>query len=250
MSLRNYLDKLNKYFWFSREELLHFTLAILCLAFIYSWTNWGVQRFDAIIGLKNYLIAIIFIAITVFVHHAGQRMMALSLGFRAEHRIWWYGVLIGLILVALTGGKIKLLAATGFIVYLLPVHRLGAFRYGPNITTIAKIALAGPIANFFFSALVKSFEWAGLLSPAISNRLFVLNIAFAAWNLLPIPPLDGAKVFYYSRLTYVFVFGSITSYVFMVYFLSIYSYIIALLIGCIIWLLYYIFFEKEFAKVK
>jgi Zn-dependent protease len=177
-------------------------------------------------------------------------MTALSLGFRAEHRIWWYGILIGLIAVALTNGKLTFLAATGFIVYLLPVHRLGAFRYGPNITTIAKIALAGPLANIIFSALIKSIEWAGLLSPSISNKLFVLNISFAAWNLLPIPPLDGAKVFYNSRLTYVFVFGSIASYVFLVYFLNIYSYIIALLAGCIIWLLYYIFFEKEFVKVK
>jgi len=246
--MRNYLDKLNRYFWFSREELLHFSLATLCLAFIYSWTDWGVQRFDVAVGLKNYITAVIFIAITLFVHHAGQRMTALSLGFRAEHRIWWYGILIGLIAVALTNGKVTFLAATGFIVYLLPMHRLGAFRYGPNITTIAKIALAGPLTSIFFSALIKSIEWAGLLSPTISNKLFTLNIAFAAWNLLPIPPLDGAKIFYNSRLTYVFIFGSIASYVFMVYFLNIYSYIIALLIGCIVWLLYYIFFEKEWVK--
>ncbi len=248
MSVRNYIDKLNRYFWFSREELLHFCLATLCLAFIYSWTDWGAQTFDAGLGLKNYATAIILTGITLFVHHAGQRMMSIALGFRTEHRIWWYGILIGLIAVALTDGKVKFLAATGFIVYLLPAHRLGAFRYGPNITTISKIALAGPIMNFLFSAIIKSFEWAGILSATISNKLFILNIAFAAWNLLPIPPLDGAKVFYNSRLTYVFLFGTIVSYVFMVYFLSIYSYIIALLTGCIIWLLYYIFFESEWVK--
>ncbi len=248
MSLRNYLDKLNRYFWFSREELLHFVITVAALALIYSWTEWGTDRFELAIGLKNFLSAMILIGITVFVHHAGQRMMALSLGFRAEHRIWWYGIIIGLILVILTRGKIQFLAATTFLAYLLPAHRLGAFRYGPNLTTIAKIALAGPLSNIFFSALVKSFEWAGILSPALGQRLFVLNIAFAAWNLLPIPPLDGAKVFYYSRLTYVFLFGTIASYVLMVYFLSIYSYIIALLIGSIVWLLFYIYFEREWVK--
>ncbi len=248
MSLRNYLDKLKRYFWFSREEWLHFWIAALCLAFIYAWNDWGVQAFNAAVGLKNYAIAIILIAITLFVHHAGQRMMALSLGFRAEHRIWWYGILIGLMIVALTGGKIEFLAATGFIVYLLPVHRLGAFRYGPNITTIAKIALAGPLANIFFSAVIKSLEWAGILGPALSGKLFVLNITFAAWNLLPIPPLDGSKILFNSRLTYVFLFGSIASYAFMVYFLSVYSYIIALLIGGLTWLLYYIFFESKWVK--
>ncbi len=228
--------------------MLHFCLTTLCLAFIYSWSDWGAQAFSASVGLGNYISAVILIAITLFVHHAGQRMMALSLGFRAEHRIWWYGVLIGLMVVALTNGKIKFLAATGFIIYLLPVHRLGAFRYGPNITTMSKIALAGPIANFIFSAFIKSFEWAGILSAPISNKIFFLNITFAMWNLLPIPPLDGVKVFYNSRLTYAFLFGSIVSYVFMVYFLNFYSYIVALLIGCIVWLLYYIFIEKQLGK--
>ncbi len=246
MSLRNYLDKLKRYFWFSKEEILNFIIVVVVLSIIYSWTDWGIEKFNLATGFKNLLTAVVLIAITVFVHHAGQRMMALALGFRAEQKLWWHGLIIGLVLVMITGGKIKFLAATGMLVYLLPVHRLGAFRYGPNLTTIAKISLAGPVLNIFFSALVKSFEWAGLLSPYIGQRLFVLNLAFAAWNLLPIPPLDGSKVFFYSRLTYMFLFGSIASYVMLIYFLNIYSYIIALLIGAIVWLLFYIFFESKF----
>jgi Zn-dependent protease len=250
MSLRNYIDKLNRYFWFSREELIHFAITIVCLAFIYSFSEWGTTTFDPATGIKNWLTAIIYIGITVFVHHSGQRMMALALGFRAEHRIWWYGIVFGLLLVLLTNGRVKFLAATAMLVHLLPIHRLGAFRYGPNITTIAKIAMAGPILNILFSALIKSMEWMGLLNPVVSNKLFILNIAFAAYNLLPIPPLDGAHVMYYSRLTYAFMFGSIASYALMVYFLQVYSYIFALLFGGLVWILYYIFFEKEWLKGK
>ncbi len=245
MSLRNYIDKLKRYFGFSREEWLNFFIVVICFSIIYSWTDWGVQRFEPVTGFKNLLIAIVFVGITVFVHHAGQRMMALLLGFRAEQRLWWHGLIIGLILVMLTNGKIKFLAATGMLVYLLPAHRIGAFRYGPNLTTVAKIALGGPVLNILFSALVKSFEWAGILSPEIGTKLFVLNISFAAWNLLPIPPLDGSKVFFYSRLTYAFMFGSIASYVLMVYFLNYYSYIIALLFGGLTWLIFYVFFESK-----
>ena len=238
MSLRNYLDKLNRYFWFSQEEWISFGLAVIILSIIYIWPTGNV------LYLEDIPLGIIFIAITLFVHHAGQRMMALSLGFRAEQRLWWYGPLIGLVLVLISGGKLKFLAATSTIIHLLPIHRLGAFRYGPNLATIAKVVLAGPILNILFSAVIKSFEWAGLLSPEIGHQLFVLNLAFAAWNLVPIPPLDGSKVFFYSRLTYAFLFGSIGSYAFMVYFLHIYSYIIALLIGCLTWLLYYILIES------
>ncbi len=248
MSLRNYLDKLNRYFWFSKEELLNFIIVVIGLSIIYSWTGWGAQTFSATAGFSNLTKAIILVGITVFVHHTGQRMTALSLGFKAENRIWWYGIIAGLLLVMISNGKIVFLAATGTTIYLLPAHRLGAFRYGPNITSISKICLAGPLLNIFFSALVKSIEWAGMISPTLGNQLFTLNIAYAAWNLLPIPPLDGAKVYYNSRLTYVFLFGTITAYVLMVYFLSIYSYIIALLIGAIVWLLYYIIFESKTMK--
>ncbi len=240
MSFRNYVDKLNRYFWFSKEEWLSFIIAVVVLSIIYIWPSQG-----TLIYLNQVPIAIIFITLTLFVHHAGQRMMALSVGMKAEHRLWWYGPLIGLILVMVSGGRIKFLAATATIAYALPAHRLGAFRYGPGLTTISKICLAGPVLNIFFSALVKSLEWAGVLSPSIGNALFNLNIFFAMWNLLPIPPLDGSKVFYYSRLVYAFLFGTIVSYVLMVFFLNYYSYISALIFGCVVWLLYYIFVEKE-----
>jgi Zn-dependent protease len=246
MSFRNFVDKLKRYFAFSKEEWTAFCISVLSLAFIYNWDKWGIRGFDLAYGLKNYLIAIVFIAITVFVHHAGQRILALQLGLRAEQRLWWYGFLIGLILVIVSNGNIKFLAATSTIAYMLPAHRLGAFRYGPNVGTIAKIVLAGPLLNIFFSALIKTMEWAGMLSPSVSEPLFVLNLVYAGWNLLPIPPLDGSKIFYYSRLTYAFLFGSIVSYVIMVYVFNIYSYIWALFFGCIFWLAFYTFFEKEY----
>src|SRR5574341_265125 len=245
MSFRNYLDKLKRYFWFSREEWLSFWIVVASLAFIYSWDQWGTNGFNLATGLKNFGIAIIFLTITVFVHHAGQRMMALGVGLRAEQKIWWYGFLIGLILTIISDGKIKFLAATSTIAYMLPAHRLGAFRYGPGTTTLSKIVLAGPLLNIFFSAIIKSMEWAGMLNPYIAEKLFVLNITFAAWNLVPIPPLDGSKVLFYSRLVYAFLFGSVASYVILVYMFAIYSYIYALLIGGVVWLLFYIFFEKE-----
>jgi len=248
MSLRNYIDKLKRYFWFSKEEWLSFGIAVLALSFIYSWNQWGTNGFNLATGLKNYLIAAILVGITVFIHHSGQRMMALSVGMRAEQKLWWYGFLAGLILVIITNGKIKFLAATSTLAFMLPAHRLGAFRYGPGVTTISKTVLAGPLANIFFSALVKSLEWAGILSPALGQELFTLNLIFAGWNLLPIPPLDGSKVFFYSRLVYAFLFGSIVSYVIMVYVFNYYSYIVALLFGGLVWLLYYIFVEKEVRK--
>ena len=245
MSLKNYLDKVKRYFWFSKIELRSFVIVVALLAVIASWTEWGFGRFDLNIGLKNWLYAVLLVGITVFVHHASQRLMALSLGFYAEQKLWWHGLIISLILVLLTNGYVKFLAATSTIIHLLPMHRLGAFRYGPNISSIMKVSLAGPVGNIFFSAFVKSLEWVNLLPHDFAERLFVMNLWFAAWNLLPIPPLDGSKLLYYSRLTYMFMAASLISYAIMVYWLGVYSYIYAGLIGIGTWLAWYVFFEKE-----
>ncbi|MBH2006627.1 MAG: site-2 protease family protein [Myxococcaceae bacterium] len=57
------------------------------------------------------------------------------------------------------------------------------------------VALAGPLSNLLFASLcllgVKygGYEWAGLFQPFI-----LLNISLFVFNLIPVPPLDGAKV--------------------------------------------------------
>jgi Zn-dependent protease len=242
--MRNYKSKLKQHFKFSREERLSFIVTVIVLTLIYTWDKWGVDKFDANVGLQNFLFALIIMAITVFIHHSGQRMAALYLGFRAEQKLWWYGPLIGLMLVILSYGKLKFLAATGTMMYLLPAHRIGAFRYGPNMTTIAKIAAAGPFANIAFGVLVKIIEWIGILPATISQPIFDLNILYAAWNLLPIPPLDGSKVIYYSRMTYAFMFGAVGSYMLLAHLLNFYSISVALLMGVLFWIVYYIKFEK------
>jgi len=246
MSLRNYIDKLNRYFWFSKEEQLHFLIVVGIFALIASWNDWGETTFDAARGLWNLLLGIIFMALTVFVHHAGQRLMALFVNFRAEQRIWWHGLLISLILTILSGGTIQIFAGTGTLAYLLPAHRLGALRYGTNLSTISKIMLAGPLANILFAGLAKSLEWLGILG-SIGNELFVINLWFAGINLLPIPPLDGAKVFFASRLTYLFIASTILGYLGLIAFLNIYSYLFALLIGITCWFIYYLTFEREWS---
>lgn len=208
--MRNFVDKWKRYGWFSYVERSQFMLGVLALALIYSWDNWGGTQFDLVFGLKNFARAFILVAITLYVHHASQRVMALRNGLKAEQQLWWYGIIIGLMLAIVSNGGIKLLAVSSTLAFILPVHRLGAFRYGPNMSVIAKICLAGPLGNVLLAsvvALVDMFAASPLL-----RELFVLNLVFAWWNMLPIPPLDGAKVLFWSRSVYVLLFAGLSAY--------------------------------------
>ena len=66
---------------------------------------------------------------------------------------------------------------------------------------MAYISVAGPVSNILFAFLV-GLIWVPVstvvVSPLVAglvNELILLNIVLAVFNMLPIPPLDGSKVF-------------------------------------------------------
>ncbi len=243
--LENFLDKIKRYFWFSRTELNGFLLTVIVFAFIYSFNKWGVAEFSAGIGLKNFFIGILLCGFSLFIHHAGQRLMALKLGMKAEQKIWWPGLILGLVLAFLSKGRIEMYAASAVFITLLPKHRLGGYRYRESVSTLAKTALAGPVLNIILATTAVLLNWFGVLPQTISQPIFLFNLYFAAWNLLPIPPLDGSRIIYYSRLVYVFLVSSLIAYIVLISLFNVYSYIWAIIIGIICWFLFLYFFEMK-----
>ncbi|HDD70677.1 MAG TPA: hypothetical protein ENF94_00790 [Candidatus Woesearchaeota archaeon] len=243
--LENYWDKVKRYFWFSKAELNGFVLTALVFAFIYSFDKWGVVEFDFLVGLRNFFLAVLLCGSALFVHHAGQRLMAIKIGMKAEHKVWWPGLVVALIMVLLSGGKVGIYAASAVFISLLPQHRLGGFRYEVNVGSLAKVAIAGPLFNVFLATGVVLLKWFGVLPAFISDPVFTFNVYFVAWNLLPIPPLDGSRVIFHSRLIYIFFVSSILAYILLIFLFEWYSYITALIIGVVCWFLFYVFFERK-----
>ncbi|MBU4264899.1 site-2 protease family protein [Patescibacteria group bacterium] len=57
------------------------------------------------------------------------------------------------------------------------------------------IAMAGPASNILLAILVSIFKNFLPISYAITYVFIATNISLAIFNLLPIPPLDGSKIF-------------------------------------------------------
>ncbi len=211
---------IKKYFRFEASEIRAIIIGVVVLGFIISFDEWGIgKEVDLYYGLRNFFNAILIMLLAMLVHISAQRIAALSVGFRAEYRIWMYGIIIGVILAFFSGGKLWFLAAGGVIVHHMAGHRLGYFRYGLNYWPLGMIGISGPIANLalaiIFKILLINFPENILLEKAMA-----VNIWYALFSMLPIPPLDGSHMFFASRPFYVFVFGAMIGLSVCIYFLG------------------------------
>jgi len=110
---------------------------------------------------------------------------------------------------------------------------------------MAIIAFAGPIASIVFGTIFKNINLYILSNSfPLFDKIFIFNLVLAAAQMLPIPPLDGHYMFFASRSTYAFLAATIIIYTVLVLGLKVFSWIWALIIGAVIWLIYYIKFER------
>ena len=167
-----------------RRDLLVAWLA-LSAAFTLAMV-WG-QRLDPFIIGQFFIISLITAGIAFIVHEMAHKFTAMKYGYWAEFQMNSMMLVVAVAMAALAG-----------IVFAAP----GATMiYGNSISREenGKISLAGPVSNLIllipFAALIFVGQSAGSGILAIIGLVGVkVNAMIAAFNLLPVGPLDGAKI--------------------------------------------------------
>lgn len=239
------VDKIKRYYKFTPYELRGFVIAILVIAFVISFKEWGTTTFDFTAGIKNLFNAILIVALSILIHDMGQRIWGLAIGYRVEFRLWSFGLIIALVITFISNGSLWLIVPSGFLLHHLAGHRLGFFRYGINYFGQAMVALAGPLFTLMLVILLKILS---VFSPnPLIHKAIVFNVIYGVTSLLPIPPLDGSKIYFGSRMLYAFALPAIVvATILMIVNIPIFfSLVLSLLIGIILWLTYYISFERK-----
>ncbi|MEE9525267.1 MAG: hypothetical protein V3V78_01520 [Candidatus Woesearchaeota archaeon] len=231
-------ERAKTYLSFTKEEFLELAIAALLFGFVFAFRQWSVP---------NLFVSILIAGLSVLFHITAQKIAALHYGYKAEFKVWWVGLIIPLIFVFISNGTLWWLIIPGGLTFsLLAGLRLGKFRYGLNYEAMGVISLIGPVASIVLATIFKQIDiWFFASSSVIFHNIFIFNLAYAVCQLLPIPPLDGHYLFYASRLTYSFLFGTIFTYVILALVFTFYSWIFALLAGGLIWLIYYVGFERK-----
>lgn len=243
--LTDLIDKIKKYYKFTPSEIKGLIISILVIAFIISFKEWGVESFDFVEGIKNFFNAVLIVALSILVHDAGQRIWALAIGYRIEFKLWSFGLILALIAAFISNGNLWLIIPAGFMLHHLAGHRLGWFRYDINYFGQAMVALTGPLFSFMLIILLKIFSV--FSASVLVQKAIMFNVVYAITSLLPVPPLDGSKIYFGSRMAYAFILPAISiATILMVVNIPIFfALIISLLVGVILWIAYYITFERK-----
>lgn len=152
-------------------------------------------------GDLEYVIAGFIATATGFIlHEMGHKFIAIRHGYVAHFRLWMWGLLLTLFIVVFSMGVV-VFGAPG-AVYIAPA---AAAYYGYDATYRPRdpeqenmiISAAGPGINLAFAVGFLSLALiaqSGFLA-TIAGLGFALNVGLGSFNMIPIPPLDGSKIF-------------------------------------------------------
>ena len=178
-------------FKFTSKEIrdLIISFIVIALGFTILYSNGDYSHITLI-----FPVVMIGVGAGFIFHELGHKFVAMHYGYYAEYELWPTGLIIAL--ASSFFGFI--FAAPGAVVI---------YSNGMEEKTNGIISIAGPIVNIilgliFFLILGSLGNFVYTETGAIVYLICVLgtriNFFLAAFNLLPIPPLDGSKVMAWS----------------------------------------------------
>jgi len=188
---------------FSRTEIVQLGVAILALsvAFTLAYIRsdlFSFTRNPALFFAIIFPAALLAVATGVGLHEIMHKVVAERYGFWAEFRYNPRGLLFAIVLAAAIG-----------LIYGAPGATMisGAVTREQN----GRISAAGPASNLVICTVLFAAFWvvARTAPDMFGGLVFIyllqvaqINAVLAGFNLVPIMPLDGAKVFAWNKAAY------------------------------------------------
>jgi len=185
-------------FTFSLMEIRDLTISVLILGMIFSVALPSFQ-IEQSTPFMNFLIAIVIVGPALLFHELAHKLTAQKYGCRAIYVIWPMGIMLSVFLTLITAGNIIFAALGAVAISTSYTTRVGYKFVGLSSQELGKIAASGPFTNMVIAVIAYIFMW---INPQIFQAIVSINLIVALFNLVPFPPLDGAKIFSWRKLTW------------------------------------------------
>lgn len=194
----------------SRKELMNIAIAYAVLTgdLVLLFSGGSVLAGRAGVPVSITLTVVLIAAaaaLTGFVaHEMAHKIVAQRLGFWAEFRMSPIGLVVSIVTAYLG------------VLFAAPGATMVGGMSPANRRDWGETSVAGPLTNFSFAALfyIASIVAFSPFHAAVGSLLFLawINLLFAGFNMLPIGPLDGAKVLRWSTGVWAAVFLMVVAF--------------------------------------
>lgn len=191
---------------FNKIEVKELIIVTIILGFLFSFRLW-----DDGIGhvLFTWFRFFVVAMISLLIYVMAQKKLANKLGMESEYSIWSIrrlslssksknpfpiGIIIALVLIFISNGKL-IWAALGSTMLNLKRVRFGSKYNRIGESEAGKIALMGPLVSLLLAFIFKAIGW---------GEFVTVNSYLAVFNMLPFPGLEGCKLFFGSKILYIF----------------------------------------------
>lgn len=192
------------FFSFTKQEIRDILYSTAALGFIFSISDMGVGGALSNAGafIARAALITLIVAMSFIPHELMHKFTAMKYRAYAQYEMWTAGLLFALILAVAFG---FVFAAPGAVV----IYTRYRDNYGTHNIRLTKrqnglISSAGVIANLAIAGFFM------LVAPgnALARSIIHINAFLAMFNLLPIPPLDGSKVMWWSIPAWAILFAA------------------------------------------
>jgi len=232
------MDLYNKFkvgpYSFTLIEIRDLIISAMVLAFIFSVALEGFEFTTITSAIRNFFIALFIVGPTLIFHELAHKFTAQRYGCKAHYVMWPTGVLMSLLLTFLSGGTIIFAALGAVMISTYYPTRVGFRFIGLTSEEFGKISASGPATNI---ALAIIFALLKPLNPTIMSIAVNINLIVALFNLIPFPPLDGAKIFGWSKIVWS---GMLSSALILLFLPPVIGFFFSLLVAILIFIALFI----------
>jgi Zn-dependent protease/GNAT superfamily N-acetyltransferase len=166
----------------------HLLLAWIGFSFVL-WVT-GIRLDAPLLDSIPFVLGVV--GVSILAHELSHKLVARSLGFKTVFKVWESGILF----IALLGTLIPFYGST-FI-------KEKDWAYKKDIKKMGLIYLAGPVVSLVLaSGFLAPYHWGSTeWLVALGTVGLRTNVVLAAFNLLPIRPWDGRRIFLWHKLVW------------------------------------------------